>query len=52
MVILERFVALVTLENLGVSLKDSIIDAAEYLTLSDSRPGIIAAILIARVRTY
>lgn len=51
MVILERFVALVTLENLGVSLKDSIIDAAEYLTLSDSRPGIIAAILIATAIT-
>jgi ABC-type transporter Mla subunit MlaD len=34
------------IDDLGLGLKDTIIAAAEYLTLSDSRPGLIAAILL------
>ena len=33
-------------ESIGLALKDGIITGAEYLTLSDSRPGLIAAILL------
>jgi ABC-type transporter Mla subunit MlaD/NADH:ubiquinone oxidoreductase subunit 6 (subunit J) len=34
------------IDGFGLALKDNIIAAAEYLTLSDSRPGLIAALLL------
>lgn len=34
------------LDGFGLALKNNIISAAEFLTLSDSRPGLIAALLV------
>jgi ABC-type transporter Mla subunit MlaD len=34
------------LDEVGLALKDTIIASAEFLTLSDSRPGLIAALLV------